>query len=534
MPPKINPILSEKEKEQIIKRYHELVKEMNADLPSNIQIRENEKDLLKRINNPSEVTAYRIALEANAKRITQDRLLKDLKNKYPNDVQTYGFEIARSFKVEDTPEAKAYNDSLYRAYIANPDKVAFARYSKVLNFDPKELLKLKDNKGAIAEFYRNNPTLCEDALTIGKFIQNNPNVLDEAKENRNAIDMMGTALGYPATLCNATTYDALACPDLTREQGKALSLNYLLHASPDINVAVDIAALRKIDASPAELFEEMEIREHIENPNNKDMMFRIEPIKYTFEQKTDDINLDDIKYDPLTHTAPCSLDEYLYNKDNPEIGNAYGVDIKERVPSFEIKTFTEGTRKEVAQEWGRRLFRKIGLQGEINDKTLENKYKGNIFERIGNKTSREYKNLLQAMKDYHDPHSDNYLNDNHLNSRAQAYINHKFSQGYVAPGADVGENQKALDGISLDRFNLAISVLELSKEKNDILKTVTNNAVNQLGFNDPVVENDNNIIQQDPNFVNDIANDVNLEANVEKDNNIIDNEIKVPENDLVK
>ena len=107
------------------------------------------------------------------------------------------------------------------------------------------------------------------------------------------------------------------------------------------------------------------------------------------------------------------------------------------------------------------------------------KNKGNIFERIFRRTSREYRDFERAFKDYNDKNSYDYGEKDALIGATKAYIHHKI------PSFDIDgdklptpEEIARFSGTSKNRLNFCVGVLkglQQQKEKTQMIEAIRTN-----------------------------------------------------------
>lgn len=519
MPPrKKQLVLSEEEKQEIIKRRHELVDKMNEKLPSGMKLEYDDEGLNEKLNDPSTVIAYRVGLGATARKIMQDAQLQILKAKYPSNFQTYGFKIERYFKTENTKEAREYNETLYENYIEDPEAFMNKAFTDLVQFNPNELYNCGNDKGKIADYYYRYFEQCENASALSNYISNNPNVVEDVKEKKGNILAITNALKYPVEMCKTIdSTDFLACPDLTKEQAEKFNLDDQLDFSQSVNQKIK-DAVEGEELAPSDYYDSIGLGDIIEEGNYQNIALEIEFTKTVQTGNT-------------TSTTTVPFSEFLNNHDKEIQGVEYEVK-QNPAPVFEredfnysLESINRASQKEFINEFGRRLNEKLGISGPYNPKVIEDKFKGNVFERLGGTTSEEYKALRDAIKDYSDPNSPYYMNYGHMREKAEAYIAHKEDQGYLTAGYlfnndrdqrigngegpmvhegnidpneenrlriaaerhqelqyfAQGKKAKDLSGTEFKRFCLAKAVIDMGKEMEEILDETLDQTIYQLG-----------------------------------------------------
>lgn len=510
MPPKSNQIsLTEREKQSIIKRHHELVDKMNEKLPNELKLQYDDNGLKEKFNDPSEVIAYRASLEINAKKMMQDATLQELKGKYPSNFNNYGFKIERYFRTDNTKEAREFNEKLYENYIADPDAFMNNAFSSLVCFNPLGIYDCEDDKGKLAEYYYNHLQECENAMALSNYLSNNPNLTESIKAKKSSILAITNALKYPVEMCkNINNVDYLACPELSKEQAKKFNLNDQLEFTDIVNQKIK-ETVDGEDLAPTEYYDSLGIGEIIQESNYYALALEIEFTK-------------SIQVGNESSTTTVSPSEFINNKGHEPQGVAYEVvhhprpDLADH--EFALDAVSTVSQEKFFEEFGSRLNEKLGISGSYSAKKIEDKYKGNVFERLGGTTSDEYKALRDAIKGFSDPNSPYFMNYSHMQEKAEAYIAHKESQGYLTAGylyepvSDSieangvpmtdeeiyrrkiaaerhqelqlfaeGKKARELTGTEFKRFCLAKSIIDMGKEIQQVYNETIGQSVYSLG-----------------------------------------------------
>ena len=494
-------LLSKEEKEQIINRYYEIIDSMNAKLPNDKQIKPDVKSLLERFDDPNEIIPYRIGLRLNETRVRQDAALQELKQKHPQTVNDYGFKIQRYFLPQDSKDAKEYNEKIYTSFLKDPEKFMNHTFSELVNFNPEYFYDHSDDKGVLADYYYGNFAMVENAPALSNYIKNNPNVLPEIKEKKNTIVALTNGLNYlPGMTKKVTSIDYLACPKLTKEQAEALGEAYAMDSSNDIANKVHDLADKESPLPPKEYYKNLGLDKFLDKNSIDSLGLKINFVKSA-----------DIGGKPVN--TEVSIAEFAQHKDDKEGDVRYEIKLDEKeLNDFDYNTVTTTARQNVVKEFGKRLYEELDIKGTYDAKKLEDKFKGNIFERMRGTTSEEYKELIQAIKDYSDPKSPNYLNYDNMVDKAEDYLDHKEEQGYITAGIrfdweanDVDQNPneafrlmvaaerhqelnyyangikaKELSGTSLQRSKLAQAIIDLGREKEKFETKAIGNSIEDI------------------------------------------------------
>ncbi|MBE6134042.1 MAG: hypothetical protein E7178_05180 [Erysipelotrichaceae bacterium] len=517
MPPVVKQVgLTKSEKQVIIKRHHELVDKMNEKLPDELKLQYDDNGLKEKFADPSEVVAYRASLGINAKKMMQDATLQQLKAKHPSNFENYGFKIERYFRTDNTKEAREFNEKLYTNYIADPDAFMNMAFSSLVCFNPMEIYECEDDKGKLAEYYYNHFEECENAMALSNYLSNNPNIAESIKAKKTSILAITNALKYPVEMCkNITNADYLACPELSKEQAEKFNLNDQLEFTDIVNQKIK-DAVDGGDIAPTEYYDSLGIGEIIEEGNYYALALEIEFTK-------------SVQVGDTTSTTAVSPSEFINNKGHEAAGVEYEVVHHPRGNlndhEFALDAVSTVSQEKFFEEFGSRLNEKLGISGSYSAKKIEDKYKGNIFERLGGTTSEQYKALRDAIKDFSDPNSPHFMNYSYMKEKAEAYIAHKEDQGYLTAGYlyepvstsmeanggvpmtdeeiyrhmvaaerhqelqlfAEGKKAKELTGTEFKRFCLAKSIIDMGKEIQEVYNETIGQSIYQLGgVNRPV------------------------------------------------
>ena len=221
------PPLTEKEKKEIIARHKDLVDKFNAILPEGQKV-SYDKNLLKKLNDPKEVALYRIGNEMKQVEEKQDKIREDLEARFGKYTGTRTNPFARNFsyylRVDDTEEARKYNEKLYDDYLHHPDRLAYIRYKDVLKINPKEILECKNDKAKLAEYYKKNYSALKDGFAFGSCfnrVDSSQGMKDGFEAIKDQLNYMGRIEKEVVTI--GASYDHFAMPKITKEQGQILA-----------------------------------------------------------------------------------------------------------------------------------------------------------------------------------------------------------------------------------------------------------------------------------------------------------------------
>ena len=438
--------LTNEEKKQILQLHNTYVESINETLENKRETAEVdgmeftatnvEKDehLSEKLNNQGTLAIYRTSQEMHKLWEKEQAIMTKLKDiRTPN--LDDGIWLKHLFKTEDTPEALEYNRKLYEQYMNNPAKFFAVQMRRVLEFNPTEMIKLKDDPVALMEYYKEHREILDLAAEFHEYTK--PENYDDLKTylspdlkkalNEGARDML-EAISYPARLAKVgNKLEFLALPKLDKDQAKALG-NYRPQELKEI-----IRAYRNglEDKKPCDLFTRAQ-------------------------------------YDQYTMGAGTLANYKITKYDDGQIKN---LEKRNRNETLRIKTINDEFLNEYRTQWAKRFNTAMGYNDgdHLNMDKVVSDHKGGVFERFGNwfkglfggqsLTADQYKDFIQAFKDYHNPQSPNYMNDINLRTKGNAYLDYKREQY---------PNPQAMSGTSLKRFNFITRTIDLLNRGNEI------------------------------------------------------------------
>lgn len=472
--------ITKQEKESIIQRHKLLVDEFNSYLPKDKQLSYDDK-LEEKLEDPAVVKYYLTLRDLRAKLETQRDIQTELSAKYP--IPDKKLTLPRTFVYGLNPAgndvSKMYNDKLYKSYQEDPEKVFYQRVHKVLSFNPQKLYDIIDDKQKLVEFYLENQELCEDAYAILSIVTNADVKVNPAlRENISKISKGFEILAYPANLakmeCGAKN---LVFPELTKEQAEIImekNPTFLLEGAP---------YKLQFNNLLTEFDEQKATKEYLEKFVNAGLKFEDGFFtKYKAQQLLPGAT------QPVEISLEAGLDSI--NGVKPLDGQ---ISIVPREPNevYEMNKVNDTFNREYLKIW-QKNFSKNYDNKSFNLDGLIDKNKGNFVERWLGKTSPEYTAFVEALRDFNDPKSPNYLNKELLKQRGNAYIDHKAEQGKSLDRMDATGRERV---IFVSAVIQTIDQMEYNKEGvtaqiNNILKP--SNVVREL-YLDPKLVEDNTI-----------------------------------------
>ena len=444
--PKYKPF-SKEEKEQIIARHHQIVDELNKHLPYGQKLMYNE-NLAKELDKPENIALYRIGQQVHEKQLQQKAILTQMEGKYGKRTESncMSRSLQYVFDTSGTKEAQKYNERIYRDYMQDPGKVAYQRYQKILNFNPREAFDTHNDKVKLAEYYLKTYPLCEEAFVFHSVVENG-NPTSAMKEAITSMKKPLEVLSYPKNIVN-TAYDLdhFAFPDMTPQQ---VQLYYddahqdIMNLSPTVNAKLNGVLEEAVMDKPWQYYGKLQ-RHDV--PLESGTFLNNKPVE------------------KIENNGQVTYKEVIYDKLLTSKQGQVVLQQRSEEEKFQIRCMNKSFVKQYTNWWGKEFQEIRGEQGNFNLEQIEKRHRGGFFERyIWHSTSNEYKEMIQAMKDFHDPKSEHFGDRTHLKGKAKGYIDRKMlRQGY----ATVDQ----MKGTSKIRTQLALDIIEACDEEVDFDK----------------------------------------------------------------
>lgn len=493
--PKYKPF-SKEEKEQIIARHRELVDTFNKHLPHGQKLMYNE-NLEKELDKEENIALYRIGQQVHEKQLQQQAILKNMEGKYGKRTESncMSRSLQYVFDTSGTKEAQKYNERIYRDYMQDPNKVAYQRYKGVLDFNPREAFDTRNDKVKLAEYYVKTYPLCEEAFVFHSVVENG-NSTPAMKEAITSMKKPLEVLSYPKNIVN-TAYDLdnFAFPKMTAQQVEHYFNNAhedLLNLTPTVNTKLNGVLEEATMDKPWQYYGKLQKHDI---PLEESTFLKNKPVEKI--ENNGEVTYKEVIYDKLIASKQGQV--VLKQRSEDEI--------------FKVRCMNKSFVKQYTKWWGKEFQEIRGEEGPFDLARIEDRHKGGFFERyIWHSTSNEYKEMIQAMKDFHNPESEHFGDKVHLKGKANAYIDRKMlRQGY----ATIDQ----MKGTSKARTQLALDIIEACDEKVDFDKIE----------NDWYKENEIAEVVEKEQALN--ANDVEEKPLVEDKQQVKENEIK---NDIQK
>ena len=502
--PKKYPPLSAEEKQAILQRHQELVDKINADLPDEMKIA-YDPHLKDRLEDEKEVEVYRIGQEMAERRRKQDEIINNLKAQFgahPDSNNAFGRSLVYGMRVEDTPEAREFNEKMYRDYLENQGQLAYIRFKDVLSFDPQKLYDCGEDRVKLAEFYRDNPQLCDDGFVVNSCLSRLP-VPKQLQDSISKIARPIEALHYPSTIVqSACDIDYFACPQMRPEVAIIAFGNKDLEVPK--NEGLRLSLLEMIGQNTVE--NSYQFLNHFKEHGlefGKDAF-----VRYKGERT-----------DPQTGEKT----EIGIGDAFAQMANDSNVKVVERSKEEiqQLKFISKSFQNEYAQIWQQKFAEKTGKEN-FNIAAYEKENKGGVMERfVFFSTSKEYKNLKQTFREYNDPNSPNYMRKDKLRKAADGYLDHCQKKGY--------SSLSEMKGTRLGRATFATNIIEhldqMEKDDAKICGQIENKFLQ--GYDRELLNGGSEPAQENIKEIEEFQNQVKLDLNEE----LVQSEVKVASSD---
>ena len=415
------PLTSE-EKEELKTKHLNYIAEFNRHLPDGQKLVFNQQEFEAKLDDEAEVDQIRKGAARMERLKKQEQIHEEMIGKHGEPPKGRGYlnRVFRySYKTEDTPEAKAYNERIYTEYVNNPENVFYKRVQRLLNFDPKQFIEgLGDDKKLI-DFYDEHQEMVEDAFAIESICDNARDILTPQLRNAiNSIKKPLEALNESQKLAYAASGygNYVAIPKLTGMQASLIMAGnptYMAKSNEYFTVRNHLMnSIAELDegGSTAEFYNKM-----LSKGWKVDKDFYV---SHVAEER-----------DPQTGAvSEVSLDAAFKNRPNVSLR------LRTKEEMWHIRNIRKDYEREYANVW-RDKYAEINNQ-PFNIQAMETRTKGGFFERLFRTTSREYRDYLQTLKDFHDPNSKDFMNREKMRKAADAYKTHKLAGGRTVDQLD--------------------------------------------------------------------------------------------------
>ena len=368
--------------------------------------------------------------------------------------------LARTFqsalKTENTEQAKEYNENLYREYQSDPDKVFYKRYKEVLEFNPQKLLNALDDKQKLADFYLENQTVCDDAFVYDSAISNKYfDINKDLQKSASGMSKTIESLNIAKKVCDADMVDYFSFPKMTSEQ-----YNMVMAGNPSKYMTKGAPLQPKFNqfvapAKPEEVKAEFQAIKNHGLILGKGFFLRYKALEHDDKTNT---------------TKEIPIEDAVKNyKSNGNIT----IEERSRNEIFNLRRINDTYDREYMNIWQEK-FAKNYKDKPFDFDEIKEANKGGKFERLFNRTSKEYQEFIRTLGEYNNPESPNYMNKELLKETAQAYFDYKTERG-------ISFNR--IDKTGQDRLMLVSAVIQTINDMDNNEKEVSakiNNAIYEI------------------------------------------------------
>jgi len=466
MPTKYAPLTNE-EKEQARAKFNEYIVKYNATFKNaglkELDIEKEKQKLEERLNNEEMVARYRITQEINAKEDLYKKAFKEASENLEFKEDFLNRSIKFMLKLDDTTEAKEYNKNLLKTYADHPVELTHNRIKNLLNFDPKQLIEIGTDKIKLAEFYRDNRTLCMEANEFGDFFSSKSlGISHELAEAKETIKGMIQNINVASDSTKAPMgLEFFALPELSKDKANLIiinSTNVFGHdnfSKPIQNVLYEQRGDFDNRLNPKALYDQLEKKGMVVDKNIFLKYKVVETNPQTHEQKQ--VSLYDLlNGKPNVSFVPRTKDEIL-----------------------KLNEVSRAFQDKYKAEFQSRMTDKRHEQFNIDN--IETDMKGGFFARIFRKPSSEFKAYMAALRDYNDPKNKNYLNNDNLKTKAEAYIAHVNRSGKPIERMDALRQKRAF------MVKDTLKVVEYMEKKDAEIRGEINKSINDVLPKDLVI-----------------------------------------------
>ena len=518
MPKKYQPLTKE-EKKAILKKHQEYIDKFNVIIAQDVSrtsiaaqsgddpvpFLEFDNGIFEKMENEDEIAVYRLSSEIKDIHNRQQEIMNELSEAHGAVYNDASFLVAKAFKTDNSAYAKAYNTKLYQEFQNNPNKVIAMLYKKVLNYDPKQLAAVGDNKKDLLEYYKNNHEIIDLADSVEQF-RRTAAMIDQNDEFASAFDNELNEplkiIAYPARLAKvASDPDYFAFPDLFKDQAEAIK-NYEQDNLQNYSEGLKQHILDSADETNTTTYMPKNYFECIEIAGGK-VNSKFLTTQRIFEENHVGPELGQtISFKDLC--VPFRDDEQVL-----KVGTKNGP-----VP-LRIRCVNRVGAENYLSVWRKEVNRGRGRQGDFDANAVRGQLKGGIWERyIRRNTSAQWKEFINEFENYNDPESDHFLDKATLRECAESYLIHK--------GVYSRDDLANLRGTALARATMCLATKE-ALDKEAQLEAQADREMNSFlpVYKEPFLDEESVSVDNNKENNNVISNE--LDNNIE---NNIENEIK--------
>ena len=469
---------TEAEKQAMREKYRNDMEKINSyiDRPSH-KFKIDMDAFEKKISDPSEVYLFKkgkefAAREAKQKEI-QGLLQDELQAKYkdPNKVYPLGRFIHTDLIPSDDPEAMAYNRTVMKLYYQHPEAYVQNRFQRFLKTDTKvlaDIAKCDDARGLMQAWGLRHNGEMEDSFEFYNVIKDCPAdmISPEMMKYHGGLDRNFESLMDPSDFCKSINDGYFYMPKtMTQEQSFLLEGTDFSIEEPDLynSLSRNTSMGVTLETKPkmfSKFFKDIEkLGVDLKDPQALlKNISKVEGGHFPYGTLNNILNKEYCKGTPSFFKIP--------EEDLPGIQKIFKKDyVKEigfEMPEMPEKFKPRGwelARSDLNFKYAIKYNLKIGeLENDGFGKIAE-QIKGNIGERMFNKTSLEWKHLMQTMKDFDNPNHVGYQNSMPAKLAANQYLIHK--------GVKSLEDINNLTGTSKERALLAWDVIDTFQKYED-------------------------------------------------------------------
>ena len=525
-------LLTKQEKDELRRKYLANVELINRYLPDRLKINANLKQFNARINDVAEQRFYKKGSEIarsiankSAKVSAITRTLEDQRIKG----KVYGLERGIYTKIVDSddPAAAQYNRDVVKNYIEHPEATVQKRFQHLMNFNPGDMAKFyksPDLKNYLLDYYEQNSEILDDGFqaykTLGDYKkQLNPSMkkyLDAVGPN---FELMSIATESIKLVANDGyfTYPelsdeaigALAASDFTSDYQETFASIQRMRTSKDMfqrSKEVFTQQIDKMKENDMKIDEPGSLSKYVGFIDKGDktniMVSPIANFGGSLFSTGKNFRLAAINKNEVDGIKQVLDKDYISEENYQEV----------KKPASLLEPSYVRSRKQIVYDFALATNGKISELDCGNLGDIPASIHGSWKERILRTTSRQYNDLIKAMKNYDKPNSANYHDEGNVYRKANAYLIHK--------GVTSIEQCATLPPPADKRTMLCFNVMStLAKNMDPSIERVHPGTNNVIRDNNVINNNDNNIIQKEPIVVPEAAEENNkLKATEELEN----------------
>lgn len=470
-------VLTEAEKEAIRQQYRHNIETINSYIPPELEQHKLKLDMAglnKKLNDPSQNWIFKKSLEANAREAKKKDIQEALWRKYsPLQKQGKIYSLSRFLHTElipsDDPEAAAYNEAVMKNYIEHPEALVQKKFQRLMNSSVAELAaiaKCKDKKALMTAWADRHPDLVQDCFEFfGTISQYPPEMLSPkmrefySSVGRNFEIMMDTADLMMTTRENQYTLPT----HLAQEQQFILGGSSFASDHPDLDEQLDhIGRQNYVGAKTGNFEATFKMLE----TNHIDVKAPGALLKYVARVEGQNPPYVSLGNWCSSHPGVNPTIVQLSDEDVNDIRRVFNQDYIHEEGYVE-PVFPAKFRDPDGQAARNDLVFKYAVAQDQMMYEVDNggfskiaeHIAGGLRERMFGTTSREYKYLIQSMKDYDNPNHVHHNDSNHVKLAANRYLIHK--------GVKTREEANALPYPAKDRALLCFDVIETFQKYED-------------------------------------------------------------------